>query len=476
MNDSDFDKLFSDKLNEDRNFPNIDKNWDAVSAKLSAAQNAKMRHTLLYRAAVVTLLAGIFLYQWTAIHQLKKEIRVLKNSPLTTIHKYDTIVNTTVIYKTDTVITRTQSLEQIASAKKQKLNPVFESEKKSQTVGQKINSTSDFENENLGLKNISKNDFEKKFEKNISKNNLKENSEMTNPNIYVAGTEKKSEMANANISVESPEKKPYVINSNISHDITKTNRDALHNISTINLSPIVINQRRINLSDDGGTLKKLVPAIKIVYQRVFSNFSLGLRVGSDVLFDKHTQPPPMPGKPAGKDPNTMVNSNINYGVQLERTFGMHVRAHISADYSHLNFSTEAENPLLYVPSPQPIKDFDFHVAHGDMTGWFLGAGAQYSVFLRSHVRPFVSGGYAYRIITPFKIESEYHNKTKPDDTQVSSTFTTQHAENWYNIGLGVDATIYRNISARVSAEYWNTFGAGSDKKLLRLQGGVVVGF
>ena len=413
----------------------------------------------------------------------------MKNSPPTTIHKYDTIVNTTVIYKTDTVIRRTQSLEQIASAKKQKLNLVFESEKKSQTVSQKINSTNDFENENLGLKNISKNNFEKKFEKNIPKNNSKENSgknisennfektpEMTNPNIYVAGTEKKSEMANANISVDSPEKKPDVINSNISDDITKTNRDALHNISTINLSPIVINQRRINLSNEGGTLKQLAPTIKIAHQRVFNNFSLGVRLGSDVLFDKHTPPPSMPGKPAGKDPNTMVNSNINYGVQLERTFGAHMRAHISADYSHLNFSTEAENPLLYVPSPQPIKDFDFHNAHGDMTGWFLGAGAQYSVFLRSPVRPFVSGGYAYRIITPFKIESEYHNKTRPDDTQVSSTFTTQHAENWYNIGLGADATIYRNISARVSAEYWNTFGAGPDKNLLRLQGGVVVGF
>ena len=255
-------------------------------------------------------------------------------------------------------------------------------------------------------------------------------------------------------------------------------------LTTIGTSPIAAQPNRINLPDDGGTLKQLAPVIRITHPPLLQNFSIFAHVGTDApllanrdddkpsVLNPNPNPNPNPDK---KDPHTNFNSNINYGLTIEKSFGMHWRAHVSADYAQSNFVTEADNPKIYVPTPPPIKDFDFKNAHADFKSWFFGTGAQYVFFENSRVKPFVSLGYAYESVQPFQINFEYKSKMT-EGTQTQSNLTTAHNENWYNIGAGADVRIFKNISARLKTDYWNTFGSTINKKMVRVQGGLVIGF
>ncbi len=541
MNDSDFDKLFNEKLNGEREFPHSDENWEKVTARLSSAQNTKLLRTRLYRAAVIALIAGIFAWQWTTMHTMKNEIADLKNNYELRIKSKDSLQKK---------LEESQDFENKNSGKKSEKNN-FEN-KNSGKKSEKNN----FENKNSEKKS-EKNNFEsKKFEKNnpttvlekniarvvseknnpisvLEKNNTRVVSEKNNPitvleknNARVVSEKNNPENKNGESNSEknnpavvlknnkgetkSEENMPIKDIASISRttetDLVKTRTgdaeikfagssviptneiafrsQVISELTMPGTSPIAMHQNRLILSGDGGTLKQLTPTIRITHPSLLQNFSITTQIGTDIQLmqnrDDGKSPAPKPNPNPNpvtdkKDPHTNFNLNINYGITIEKSFGPHWRAHVLADYAQSNFITEADNPKIYVPEPPHVKDFDFENAHADFKSWFLGTGVQYAFFEHSRVQPFVSLGYAYESVQPFQINYEYKNKVT-EGTQTQSNLTTTHNENWYNIGLGADIRLYKNISARVKTDYWNTLSSTINKKMVRIQGGIVVGF
>ena len=56
MNDKDFDKVFGDKLREERSFSSVDKDWELLSSRLGAASQAKKEDNRWRKAAWLLLL------------------------------------------------------------------------------------------------------------------------------------------------------------------------------------------------------------------------------------------------------------------------------------------------------------------------------------------------------------------------------------------------------------------------------------
>ena len=541
MNDTDFDKLFNDKMNEENEFPNADKNWDKVAAKLSEVQNAKLLRTRLFRAAVLVLLAGIFVWQWAAMRSIKNEIAELKNNYQSQNRNYDSLqhkINQTQDFKNkksennsvknnfenknsekinQDIVSGKNNLEnnfQINHTEKNSLSKnysentlpknnkdIVAGKNNSGKINQDIVSEKNYSKNILQNNNQGKNNKEVVLAKsNTAHKNLKINSEKNNTKVILENNnfENKSEenLGIKNIQADSPTPDAQNVSSRNSENKVSVSENSempvneivlrsqvISELKTPSISPIALHAIRINLPEDGFTLQQLAPAIRVIHPPLLQNFSIIARVGTDVPLlanrDDGKLPPPNPNPNPNpiqnkKDPHTSFNSNINYGIVIEKSFGMHWRANVSADYAQSNFVTEADNPKIYVPEPPHIMDFDFENAHADFKSWFLGAGAQYSFFERSRVHPFISLGYAYESVQPLQINYEYKNKMT-EETNTQSHRTATHNENWYNIGVGTDIRIYKNISARLNTDYWNTFGGTIDKKMVRVQAGIVIG-
>ena len=547
MNDSDFDKLFNEKLNGEGEFPQSDENWEKVAVRLSSAQNTKLLRTRLYRAAVIALIAGIFAWQWTTMHTMKNEIADLKNNYELRIKNKDSLQKK---------LEESQDFENKNSEKKSEKNNFenkkfeknseknnFESkkfEKNNPTTVLEKNNTHAVSGKNNPTTVLEKNNTRVVSEKYnpttvLEKNNMRVVSEKNNPitvleknNAHVVSEknnpenkngESNSGKNNAGVVLENNKAETKSEENMSIKDIPSSSRttetdlvktrtgdteikvagsslmpaneiafrsQVISELSPLGTSPIAMHSNRLILSDDGGTLKQSAPIIRITHPSLLQNFSITAQIGTDIHLmqnrddDKPQNPKPNPNPnpnlvPDKNDPHTNFNSNINYGITIEKSFGSHWRAQISANYAQSNFITEADNPKIYVPEPPHIKDFDFENAHADFKSWFLGAGVQYAFFEHSRVQPFVSLGYAYESVQPFQINYEYKSKLT-EGTQTQSNLTTTHNENWYNIGVGADMRLYKNISARVKTDYWNTLSSIINKKMMRIQGGIVVSF
>ena len=509
MNDSDFDKLFNDKLNGENEFPNAEKNWDKVAAKLSEVQNVKLWRTRLFRAAIL-LLVGIFVWQWAAMRSMKNEIAELKNNYQLQNRNYDSLqqkINQTQDFKNKNF--ENNSVKNNFENKNSEKNnqDIVSGKNNSENIIKKNHSE-----KNSFLKNYSENTLQKNIQgknnhkvvsakNNTEHKNLKSDLEKNNTEVVLENnnSEKKSEKNLAikniqadintpdaqNITSRNSENKVSVSeNSEMPANEIVLRSQVISELMPPNISPIAMHATRINLPEDGVTLQQPAPSFRIIHPPLLQNFSIIAHIGTDIPLlanrddgksiapNPNPNPNPNQGK---KDPHTNFNSNINYGIGIEKSFGMHWRANVSADYAQSNFVTEADNPKIYVPEPPHIKDFDFENAHADFKSWFLGAGAQYSFFERSRIHPFISLGYAYESVQPLQINYEYKNKMT-EETNTQSNRTATHNENWYNIGVGTDVRIYKNIFARLKTDYWNTFGGTIDKKMLRVQGGVVIRF
>ena len=111
MNDKDFDKIFSQKLKEEKNLPVDERSWEVLASQLDEHDRSKVvgrvktRH-LAWLLPLLFLLLGMNVWSLVKMSQAEKRSTLLQNdiqNLKTVLIKHDTIIQTQYIYKTDTV-------------------------------------------------------------------------------------------------------------------------------------------------------------------------------------------------------------------------------------------------------------------------------------------------------------------------------------------------------------------------------------
>jgi hypothetical protein len=117
MNDKDFDKIFSQKLKEEKILSVDERSWEVLASQLDehdrkkVVGSVKTRH-LAWLLPLLFLLLGMNVWSLVKMNQAEKRSTLLQNDMdnlKTVLLKHDTVIQTQYIYKTDTIYIKSNS-------------------------------------------------------------------------------------------------------------------------------------------------------------------------------------------------------------------------------------------------------------------------------------------------------------------------------------------------------------------------------
>lgn len=465
MNEGDFDKKISEKLKDDHtNYPDLDKNWQKVVKKLAETPPSKPTAGGLIvlpngggnqkSTLVPWLLSGLLLLlgsnAWLVWHLYEA-----KNSPKSaildntiapqTVRLYDTIIETKVIYKIDTI---------------------YKTVVVQETIDQQYNNSFRFNH----------------------KDNFSTSSTIP-PSVFSSNPDIKQTQSNTTTGQTIDEKtNDKTATSHILQDSSKGNTDAIAqnhlpssgtsaqsytntdslNDNQLNLSKpktdsvkfAVVPYDSLEMKPQQGLSGNIIikPSRK---KLVIDHYGIGLQGGLSLEFPKVDD----------------VKQGNWIGLTSEIALNKHLRLSVSGDYMSLHYKTKTRNPLLELPNDPPMtENYNLKYIEGTPISITANMGIAYFLKPKSKFNPFVSIGYTYRWIIPHTVEFEFTNKLTGDERSFRVE-DYRHKDKWLILGAGVETALASHIFGQLKTEYIYDSNHGNKQlNYLLLRGGVFYRF
>lgn len=449
MNERDFDKIISKKLkNEESDYPNLDANWQKVKDKMANLQDQKPsaggvvvlpnlnegnrgNRRWIVPTLLLSLLALLGMNGWL-FWRLSKTTET--NTPTTlnanqnqnmgqTIRLYDTIVETKVVYKIDTVYKKVVVYQSIMAQSTNNAHLI--EAKKTPSVSTPHTTPTDNKIDNKLASDI-------KSPLSTASNDIKAHiSDATNTASSVS-----NQQINHAIPTNVGEKK-QTIDSSQSPQVSLTD-----SLNTKLKSPLDDTMHYAKVPYDSLEMKPTESLQKIIKaapkKAIVDYYTLGLQSGTSWT---------IPLKEG-------VEPSFWYGLAGEIAFKNQLRLGISLDNTSFQFKTKTRDPLLSVPADPPMtENYDLEYIEGKPTSIQAGIGLTYLLSSKSRFKPLISVGYMRRWVLPYEAEFEFTNKVTGDHRSFDVSNTNVHKDNWLNLGIGVETQLLRRLNTRLKAEY-----------------------
>jgi Outer membrane protein beta-barrel domain len=471
MNERDFDKLFSDKLNHEGDFPNKDKVKASVFSRLdnelpvaSALPISDTKGSTLLKSLwalpFLLLLLGWNSCQWWQMKNLTQQnlslqadIKGWKTATSTRTLSHDTVIyQSRTIYKTDTIY-----------------KTVYLFEKNISTTNFSPNTPPSVSEHKLTENNI-----------NISNNKSTQQITET-PNKPLAKTTAISDKTSTDKSLDfkASEKPITLINKDTlaTKTLVTNNRDsteiaaqtpdslkkqamksadsmAIKEIGTIKESPNDSFEQALNKQ----SFNEAESTLPIIKKLKWGDTYLGFNTGIAAL------------TPATKN----INPSLWWGVSAEYAFDDNWRIALSTDWSRLNFKTYGPSAPLNLPEiNSPGSQYRFKYIEGTQKATQYGVALQYCLKAERTLKPFVSLGYIYRTIPANMAKYEFTNTLTGEERYVYQDID-KHIDHWWLLGFGANTRLNAHFSARLKLEYAHEFSNNTGRAILR--GGILYRF
>lgn len=449
MNERDFDNfddIFNKKLNEVPNFPNEDRNWEKISAKIDAlSKNSATHHGLWWWLFIGLLLLGWNGWQTWTIRQMQQDnkqlLGVIQNFDNRLIHQKDTVFETRTVIKVDTIYhyihVFTKPISGIGFTSKN----ISASEVNSFYSGSK------------SIESPSKNNFSVTNDKILTSNTPPSVYSEENQNLILSmtteSTKKDTSTLSTSATIENKAKKQP---SEHQTDITDTKPVDTVKIQKQDNIKVKLDSFEKKLTQSDNIPTSSIPIIQKSTIKIIKGINLGVYASlSDLL----------PQQP---------NVNVGKWGGISADFSIHTRLSITTDISQLNthykifeYPKKIE-PLNLPRQPFSSQDYALKYIEGHIKSWQFGMSGNYTFLPQKKIKPFLTTGYVYRIVLPTEVEFEYLNTTTQDEKSFKAK-NNNHIDNWWRVGLGIEGNIYKKIGAKISANYLLDFDKKDNTRL-----------
>jgi hypothetical protein len=468
MNEGDFDKKISEKLKDDHtNYPNLDKNWQKVVRKLAETPPSKPTAGGLIvlpndggnqkSALVPWLLTGLLLllgsnawlvwHLYEAPNSPKSVILENKIAPQTpqTVRLYDTIIETKVIYKIDTIYKTVVVQETFGSPH----NNSF-----------KLNHKDNFStNTTIPPSVFPSNPDIKQVQSNTTTGQTTD--EKTNDKTATSHILQDS--SNENKGSISQNHLPSSGTSAQSYTNTDSLNDNPHRVvlpKTDSLKIAVVPYDSLEMKPQQGLNESAIikPSRK---KLVINHYGIGLQGGMS------WELPKLNG----------VDNGYWIGLANEIALNKHLRLSILADYTAFHYKALTRSTLHAIPNDPPMtENYNLKYIESTTPSVLAGLGVSYFLKPKSKINPFVSLQYSHRWVVPHTVEFEFTNKLTGDEKSFKVE-NYSHQDNWLLFGAGIETSLAPKVFGQFKAEYlYDPNHGNSSLKYLLLRGGVFYRF
>ncbi len=449
MNERDFDNfddIFNKKLNEVPNFPNEDKNWAKISAKVDAlSKDNTTLHGLWWLLLIGLLLLGWSGWQTWTIRQIQQDNRqllsLIQNFDNRVVHQKDTIFQTRTVIKIDTIYHYVHVMAK----------PVSGIGFTSKNIS--VLEANSFHSNSKSIESPSKNNSPVIINKILDSN--------APPSVYI----EKNQNTISSMTNESTKKDTLTVSKSTHGEDKDKKQSSEQQTDIVDTKPVdtVSIQKQVNTKIALDSFEKKltqsdyiptspIPIIQKPSIKIIKGINLGIYAGlSDIL-------PQLP------------NINIGKWVGISSDFGINTRLSITTDISQLNtrykifeYPKKIE-PLNLPRQPFSNQDYTLKYIEGHIKSWQFGISGNYNFLPQKRIKPYLTTGYMYRIVVPDEVEFEYLNAMTKDEKSFK-TKTNNHIDNWWRVGLGIEGNIHKKIGARLSANYILDFDKKDNTRL-----------
>lgn len=466
MNERDFDKIFSDKLNDGKDFPRKKENWQKVAAQLDSDSDAAPIPIISERnkgfkrglwGLLLLALLGSMSYQYSQMGDLKTQIVAFKNAPIV----HDTIIQTQIIHSKDTIIKIIYLKEPTSQSITVKNNTPSVS-----TINFNENSVSNIEkgiettfttpsNSDINYKNASQNAT---ISASISSDvvPLKDTDSLNKSNDITNNLTKTDPINTLNNPLDSL-KTAFNTGSKSPIDSSFNNQNALK-LDTINQKQAV---HKPPLDTLEKALEKSPTIIKPKKGFKIQDFRVGVNAGYNWLL-------------ANVDG---VKPSLWLGGTAEAAFNERWRASVSTDFSNYHLELKKNEDILNLPETPIIEPrFNLTKIETEYTGVAANLAVYYVLMPEKRIRPMLSIGYTLRYIDKYHTEFEFKDTQKGEELKIDLS-SPSHIDNWWLLGGGVEMNISKRLEARLKMDYHLDFNHGKERlQYLLLRGGVYYKF
>lgn len=515
MNEGDFDKKISEKLKDDhKNYPDMDKNWQKVVKKLAENPSSKPiaggvivlpneKEGNQKSSLIPWLLAGLLLllssnawfiwHLYEAKNSQKSVIldnKVVAQTPQT-VRLYDTIVETKVIYKVDTIYKTVVVQETFGSQNNNALLSTKLGNNRFVTtippsvfspnsdIKQALSNTSTLTAINSGKTTSTINEKERTTQAETKTNSKTENT-ITASKIETNTMDKTAQTTDEKIDDKTATSHILQDGTNENKDTiaqnhlqsfgnlaqSHTNTDSLNDNSHTALSKTdsvkiaVVPYDSLELKPQQGLVENIIikPSRK---KLVINHYGIGLQGGTS------WELPKLSG----------VDNGYWMGLTNEIAFNKHLRLSISADYMSFYYKSLTRSTLHAIPDNPPMTE-NYNLKYIESTTPSILAGLNVSYFLKPNtkINPFVSVQYSHRWVVPHSVEFEFTNKITGDEKSFRVE-NYSHQDNWLLFGAGVEIPLAKKVFGQLKAEYlYDPNHGNSSLKYVLLRGGIFYRF
>jgi hypothetical protein len=440
MNERDFDKLFSDKLNEEGDFPNKDMVKRRVFTRLDTIlpmDNGGNRGFTKYvwMLPLLLLMGGWNGCQWWQLRALQQEnlslktdIQGLKNTSSasfntdTTIYKTRTIHQIDTIYKTVYIIEKTKDYKKIVN-----IAPI-----NNISIENKIAENAENAENKTGNKPI----------KDTATAIINAQNVILNKKVKDLTSDSET-LKQADILIKKDSLKTVISEPSLKDSLNKKPQNSLSETEDTS----VLKEKLVQLKEPAQdsveqALNKKITLEEVAQKPIIKKFKLndtylGLKTGVSA-FTISDEP---------------LKLSRWLGVAGETALSEKWRVQLSADWSSLNFDDNTLlSPLNLKDIPPPSTDYVFKHVEGKQQAVHLGLGFNYHFKTKTRVHPLAAIGYMYRIIPSFEAKYEFKN-TITGDERYETFKTERHIDHWLNIGIGGEIPIRTQWLVRLNLDY-----------------------
>ncbi len=414
MSDKDFDKLFGDRLREERRFSEDDSDWKTLAERLSsalingdstviAAESTTFRRWLLPLMGLLLLTTSGLL--WAKLTNLDKTNAALAEQIHALKPQFTTVHDTVFIKKTDTIYIERNTPQNV------------------------------FKNVNSDTKKISFNKVNSNLNTNSNLNNELNtqlqflNVELKTTKDKIAALENKLQLAdNQRIAIEIKLEEIEKNNTNtlLNTSLNKnelTNNKTLDNtdkvIASIKLDSIQLYLLAKKIADSLIRNSKIDPLSNLTQNTIKTNKRpttprLFAGVGGGLLYYKSTW------RNAAGTAVSRNEQSYQVGLKLEYALTDRLRLTVGGDYCPFSFDIAWQDTRYNLPTPVHFYPQTERIKSGKATQKLaqVAIGSKY-LFTdgRNRWRPYVGAAYSAMWIMPFEVEYTVQNIATPTNTR-----------------------------------------------------------
>lgn len=450
MNDKDFDKIFSKKLQEEKSMPTDERSWEALASQLDEHNRkkgvgGKNAIRLAWLIPLLLLLLGVNIWSLMKMNQTEKQNLILHSElkdVKTTFQKHDTIIQTQYIYKTDTIFinsNNTQKGDKNLSSTRAQSNTV----PKFSTYTPLSQLTRDVPSVFQGVETLS----ESKSALNTAKTN-----------DFINNNTDKIE----NKAIQKGDFETLKAN---------TNQDILSNLPLLN--GWVVEDKKAKPEIILLSLPLLSPPSPIIENKKINRFYIGSSAG---FINYHTLWLNKDGLEIGRN-----EKSYQVGLKMEYALTSNWRITASADYCPYDFNIKwLDNRYNLPPTPNYYNPTSstMNSIKGTQKLYLGSMGFKYVFNQNSRWRPYISTAYTAMRIEPYDAEYTFTH-TATNRTYTNTTHLNGGAD-IINIGLlngGIEYHFTKHLVLQADGFYYKDLN--SIKKtydLFGLRGAILVGF